>query len=75
MKDGPTTSRPQRYVSIHRSPQQWDSDYGETPLTMTVIDDDVAPQKTGLLDSNGTPIYRVNERAPIGFRARGVPHD
>ena len=36
------------------------------PTTTVIVDDDVVD--TGLLDSNGVPLYRVSERRPIGFR-------
>jgi hypothetical protein len=35
----------------------------------TVFEADDSPQKTGLLDVNGTPIFRVKERATMGFVA------
>lgn len=38
--------------------------------TMTVMCDDDQPVNTGLLDANGTPLYRVRERTPIGFKLR-----
>jgi hypothetical protein len=57
-----------RYVSIsgvfvdHTDP--------EPALTAdTVFEPDDSPQKTGLLDVNGTPIFRVKERATMGFVA------
>lgn len=34
---------------------------------ITVFEPDATPQKTGLLDKDGTPIYRVDELDPIGF--------
>ena len=56
-----------KYRAIHRV--SWDAgeelDAGD-PRTITVHEDD-EPKDTGLLDANGTPIYRVRERVPFGF--------
>lgn len=37
---------------------------------LDVLEADDTPQKTGLLDANGTPLYRVRERVAFGFRGR-----
>ena len=34
---------------------------------MTVLHDDDEPQRTGLIDQHGVPIYRVPTRRPVGF--------
>ena len=52
-----------RYVSIRQC--DWAS--GLMDERCTVIEADDTPQKTGLLDVTGTPLYRVKERQPIGF--------
>lgn len=39
--------------------------------TITVLADEGAPVKTGILDENGTPLYRMPERVRIGFVGRG----
>jgi hypothetical protein len=64
-----------RYVALRRAPgpRAWINDYNETlpaQPTVTVIEGDPAPAETGLLDAHGTPLYRVAEREPIGFRLR-----
>jgi hypothetical protein len=41
-----------------------DDDWSDDRRTITVVDDE-APQATGLVDENGTPLRRV--RHPIGF--------
>lgn len=57
-----------RYAYVTK-PRSWWSD--EPALadvsTRTVIMDDDEPERTGLLDQHGTPIYRVRERIPFGF--------
>lgn len=35
--------------------------------SLTVHEPDNKPHATGLLNADGTPIYRVEVRAPIGF--------
>lgn len=35
--------------------------------THTVHEPDCQPIRTGLLDANGAPLYRVNDPEPIGF--------
>jgi len=58
-----------RYIALPKAPKAaWDDD----PLvadvtTRTVILEDDGPVKTGLLDANGTPLYRMPNRIPIGF--------
>lgn len=51
----------------------WSSvDYdGDVSITADeVIEPDRTPQKTGLLDHNGDPIYRVQDTVQFGFRVR-----
>mgnify|MGYP000930187892 FL=1 len=57
-----------RYVTLRSPPRAWDSDgpMAERP-TMTVHEAVPAPQPTGLLDAHGAPLYRIEERNPIGF--------
>lgn len=38
--------------------------------TLTVYEAAPEPQDTGVLDANGTRLYRVEDREPIGFRVR-----
>lgn len=47
------------------SMEAWDDAHG-----ITVFDPDDAPVETGLLDANGNPLYRINDRRPIGFRVK-----
>jgi hypothetical protein len=58
-----------KYVPIARARSQWD--IWEKPATvttsMTVYETDDKPEDTGLLDANGTPLYRVNEKRKIGY--------
>ncbi len=42
----------------------------DQPIADTVYVHDDEPQKTGLLDQYGRPLYRMPERNPIGFRLR-----
>lgn len=58
-----------KYVAFH-----WHPNVGQTeqPVQMTVIEDgepQVTP--TGLLNSDGVPLYRVRETVPIGFHVSG----
>jgi hypothetical protein len=57
-----------RYVSI-RGVFVDNSDERPVLTADTVFEADDSPQKTGLLDVNGTPIFRVKERATMGFVA------
>lgn len=57
-----------RYVAI-RPRSQWDIWDRPAPVqtTMTVYETDNEPEKTGLLDANGTPLYRVQDRQKVGY--------
>lgn len=46
---------------------EWGAEY--PAATEIYIPDDAPPQPTGLLDQFGRPLYRVADRAPMGFRA------
>lgn len=35
-----------------------------------VIESDKTPQRTGLLDQHGDPIYRLQDTVPLGFRIK-----
>lgn len=58
-----------RYVAI--KPRAWVANQEvilqERPSTQVWEADD-SPIPTGLLSADGTPLYRVNERHPIGYR-------
>jgi hypothetical protein len=61
-----------RYVALPTPPKQYGfSEWGESHPTMIVIDDPRPPQRTGLLDASGTPLYRVADEVPFGFHGRG----
>lgn len=52
----------------------WDDEAGDDPRFLplelkglTVMAEDDAPEKTGLLDQHGNPIYRVREHIKAGF--------
>lgn len=55
-----------KYVAIPRA--DWDEPPDvEAVSTRTVLVDDDAPIKTGLLDHHGTPLYRIREKIRFGF--------
>lgn len=58
-----------KYVSVKRRNAWLDEDvyFGER-ITMDVYERDAMPVSTGLLDADGSPIYREVERLPIGFQ-------
>lgn len=43
----------------------------DPPLTVTVYEDSSEPIDTGLLNADGTTLYRSVKRAPIGFDLSG----
>ena len=60
----------QRYVAIARKPRSWwaeEDEFSSERRTIDVIEPPHEPIDTGLLDASGVPLYRVNERGPIGF--------
>lgn len=59
-----------RYVSRPRS--SYDDD---TPILTgsTVYEADSSPERTGLLDAAGNPLFRVQDRVPLGFHAKRAP--
>lgn len=59
-----------RYVAIPNRPRsQWDvwDKPATVDSTMTVYERDSEPEKTGLLDESGTPLYRVADRHKLGY--------
>ena len=58
-----------KYVAIHRPRNDWFEE--ERPMTvqtsMTVYERDDEPQDTGLLDANGTKLYRVSDKQKMGY--------
>jgi hypothetical protein len=59
-----------KYVAIRSAPKAWVSatDVPEDRPTCTVFESDDTPQSTGLLDTHGTPLYRLVEKGPLGFQ-------
>ena len=56
-----------KYIAMNR-PKANDWYYDEPVVKAdTVYEREDQPEATGLVDYSGTPIYRVNERAPMGF--------
>ena len=56
-----------RYVS---RPRAWQNECGEgwqDRPSITIYEPDDEAQDTGLLDACGNPLFRVVDRAPIGF--------
>lgn len=45
-------------------------DFYDDRQSLSVSEAEISPIKTGLLNENGTPLYRVTVRQPIGFMAR-----
>lgn len=58
-----------RYVAVAARPRLWDGDgpMMERP-SVTVHEEPREPRATGLLDACGVPLYRRDDREPIGFR-------
>lgn len=55
-----------RYVA--RPKAWWDDEPNvEDVSTRIVLVEDDAPIRTGLLDADGVPLYRVRDRFPVGF--------
>ena len=61
-----------KYVAIPRKAwvDDWSGIVQPAQPTITVWEGEPKPAETGLLDSDGTPLYRVMSREPIGFRVR-----
>lgn len=56
----------------HSDPASWTLWGFDTELgsTITVWEDEDPAIPTGLLDVHGTPLYRVREKFPFGFRGK-----
>ena len=60
-----------KYVAMHTPPKSWGwGENGTARPTDIVIEADPTPVHTGLLDANGVPIYRVQERGRLGFEGK-----
>lgn len=55
-----------RYVAVSPIAEGW-WDKGPLLPTVNVFESDVPPKDTGLLNSNGTKLYRIQERDQVGF--------
>lgn len=58
-----------RYLALARPPRAWVSQtevWAERPTMQVWVPDD-APVDTGLVTAEGVQLYRVTERAPVGF--------
>lgn len=58
-----------RYIAIKHRPKSWDGWEDQPPIVQatTIYEADDKPEETGLVDANGTPLYRVKERAKLGY--------
>jgi hypothetical protein len=56
-----------RYITQPCAIEAGDDWWPGERCSLTVHEPEGKPQDTGLLNADGTPIYRVNTRAPIGF--------
>lgn len=50
--------------------RSWDDFPSYGPTSITVLEREVKPQPTGILNADGTMLYRVERSEPIGFRLR-----
>ncbi|TGT72927.1 hypothetical protein EN802_13695 [bacterium M00.F.Ca.ET.159.01.1.1] len=58
----------ERYVTAPPAADYWNWAKGTDNLARVVHEPEpIPPVKTGLLDASGTPIYRIDQRQPIGF--------
>lgn len=55
-----------RYVAIR--PKSYDDGLYEAEMSITVHEAECAPVATGLLSADGTPLYRIEDRAALGFQ-------
>lgn len=57
------------YRTMARRPRSYEEEewWSEEPRSIVVHEPVDEPIDTGLVDLNGTPLYRVRQRAPIGF--------
>ena len=59
----------QKYVAIR--PRAYEDSLYEAEMTITVHEQPVEPIHTGLLDAQGVPLHRIQERHPLGFQPGG----
>ena len=59
-----------RYVALPQAPAKSSEDWENQPpvaAANTVYEQDDAPIETGLLDANGTKLYRIRDRLKMGY--------
>jgi hypothetical protein len=57
-----------RYIAMRTAPKSGDwEDQPPIAAATTIYEPDDAPINTGLLDVNGTPLYRLNDKMKMGF--------
>lgn len=49
----------------------WADEWFSEQTTITVYEQEAQPEKTGLLNAQGEPLYRVPEKVRMGFHVRG----
>lgn len=56
-----------RYVAI--KPKAYSDWMDQPPIAAatTIYEQEDKPEETGLLDANGTPLYRVRDKIKMGF--------
>ena len=57
-----------RYVTRPKGWQAAYDEYWQERPSCTVMEEDRSPVDTGLLDANGTKLWRVEDREPMGLR-------
>jgi len=63
-----------KYVAIRprtlnqSAPSAYGDSLYEAEMSITVHEQQVEPIHTGLLDAQGVPLYRIQERHPLGFQ-------
>lgn len=56
-----------RYVIRPRAIDLGDDYWPDERLTLTILEEDIAPRDTGLVDQFGIPIVRLSPKIPAGF--------
>ncbi len=58
-----------KYIAIPQRPRAYDDLEDVQPMAAahTVYERDDAPENTGLLNADGTPLYRVRDRVKMGY--------
>lgn len=58
-----------RYVAIPNRPKASDDWENRSPIVnaTTIYESEDEPERTGLLNADGTPLYRVKDKIKIGY--------